>query len=135
MALAAEGNNRAVVDVSGSTPGSASIAFRAILALVVMTAAANCFLKYLWWTAYYGTLNGIHKLSAQSQAADSRAVFYGWSFILLEIATLLLIYTLIRFRQVDFFLRATRLVVSLAITIVGTGLLALVLSWIKQASG
>jgi hypothetical protein len=134
MALATESNHRAVVNQAGahSMLGNAALAFRAACALILMTAAANCFLKYLWWTAYYGTTNGIHKLDAQSQAANSRAAFYGWSLVVLEIAAILLIYTLIRFRQTDLFRSAARLAVSVTLTAIGTGLLALVLSWIKQ---
>jgi glucan phosphoethanolaminetransferase (alkaline phosphatase superfamily) len=135
MPLTAERNRSAVVnDIDAhAAPGNASFGFRAACALVLMTAAANSFLKYLWWTAYYGTLSGIHKLSAQSQAADSRASFYGWSLIVLEIAAILLIYTLIRFRHTGLFRKATRLLASSMVAVIGTGFLALVLSWIKQA--
>lgn len=133
MALAAEENSRAVVNAADPTSPNAALIFRTACALVLMTAAANCFLKYLWWTAYYGTTNGIHKLSAQSQAADSRAAFYGWSLMVLEIAAILLIYTVIRFRQTDVLRKLMRLLASLIITVIGTGFLALILSWIKQS--
>lgn len=134
MVLAAEENRRAVVnDVEAhGAPRTASVIFRTACALVLMTAAANSFLKYLWWTAYFSTVNGIAKLSTQSQAANSRASFDGWSVVVLEIAAVLLIYNLTRFRQTDFFRKSARLVVSLIITVIGTGILALILSWIKQ---
>ena len=100
-----------------------------------MATAANCFLKYLWWTACYSAWAGIPKLASQWRAAGARSSFYGWSTILLELATLILLYTAIRLRKVTFsslFRMALRLAASLTLTLVGTGCLALVLSWVKQ---
>jgi hypothetical protein len=109
---------------------------RIALALALITTAANCFLKYLWWTACYSAWAGIPKLAAQWRAAGARSSFYGWSVIILELATLILLYSAIRLRQLTFssILRTVlRLAASLTLTVVGTGFLALVLSWVKQA--
>jgi hypothetical protein len=118
------------------TSGTSSPILRIAVALALITTAANCFLKYLWWTACYSAWAGIPKLAAQWRAAGARSSFYGWTVIVLELATLLLLYTAIRLRQVTFssFLRtALRLGASLTVTVVGTGLVALVLSWVKQS--
>jgi hypothetical protein len=109
---------------------------RIALALALITTAANCFLKYLWWTACYSAWAGIPKLVPQWRAAGDRSSFYGWTVIVLELATLILLYTVISLRQVTFstFLRtALRLVASLTLTVLGTGCLALVWSWVKQS--
>lgn len=116
--------------------GTTSPILRIALALALITTAANCFLKYLWWTACYSAWAGIPRLAAQWRAAGARSSFYGWTVILLELATLILLYTAISLRQVTFstFLRtALRLVASLALTVLGTGCLALVWSWVKQS--
>jgi len=89
--------------------------------------AGNCFLKYVWWTACYSAWSGIPKFAEQWQAAGTRASFYGWSLIVLEAASIFVLCSVIRLRY------GVRLVASLAITIAGTALFALVLSWIKQA--
>jgi hypothetical protein len=101
-----------------------------------MATAANCFLKYLWWTACYSAWAGIPKMAAPWRAAGARSSFYGWTVIILELASLILLYTAIRLRQMTFssLLRtALRVAVSLAITIAGTGLLAVALAWVKQS--
>jgi hypothetical protein len=105
-------------------------------AFALMATAANCFLKYLWWAACYSAWSGIPKMAAQWQAAGARATFNGWSFSVLDLASVVVLYTAIRLRQVNFstaFRTALRVAVSLTITIVGTGLLALALSWVKQS--
>lgn len=109
---------------------------RIALALALITTAANCFLKYLWWTACYSAWAGIPKLANQWRAAGARSSFYGWSVIVLELASFILLYTAIRLGQVTFssFLRtALRLAASLTISVIGTGFLALLLSWVKQS--
>lgn len=109
---------------------------RIALALALITTAANCFLKYLWWTACYSAWAGIPKLASQWRAAGARSSFYGWSVIVLELASFILLYTAIRLGQVTFssFLRtALRLAASLTISVIGTGFLALLLSWVKQS--
>lgn len=118
------------------TSGTTSPILRIALALALITTAANCFLKYLWWTACYSAWAGIPKMAAQFRAAGARSSFYGWTVIVLELATLILLYTAIRLRQVTIstFLRtALRLAASLTLTVLGTGFLALVLSWVKQS--
>jgi hypothetical protein len=118
------------------TSGTTSPILRFALALALITTAANCFLKYLWWTACYSAWAGIPKLAAQWRAAGARSSFYGWTVIVLELAILILLYTAIRLGQLTFssFLRtALRLAASLTITVIGTGFVALVLSWVKQS--
>jgi hypothetical protein len=117
------------------TPAAAPI-LRLALALALMTTAANCFLKYLWWAACYSAWAGLPKFHAQWIAAGAHASLNGWSVILLELATITVLYTSIPLRQLQFstLLRtATRLAISLTLTVVGTGFLALVLSWVKQS--
>ena len=91
-----------------------------------MDVAANRFLSYLWWTACYSAWSGIPKMAEQCRAAGTRASFNGWTFILLEIASLALLCTAMRLRI------GLRLLASLAITVVGTAFFALALSWFKQ---
>jgi hypothetical protein len=110
---------------------------RFTLAAALMAVSANFFLKYLWWTACYSAWNGIPKLADQWKAAGSRASFNGWSFIVLEIASMTIIFALIRLRLANlpiFFKNAVRLVLSLALTIAGTGFFAWALSWFKQGT-
>ena len=108
---------------------------RIALALALMTTAANCFLKYLWWAACYSAWSGIPKFAERWKTAGARASFYGWSVIVLEFSTLAVLYTAIRLGQLNSssFRTGLRLLASLTITIVGTGLLALALSWVKQS--
>lgn len=101
-----------------------------------MATAANCFLKYLWWAACYSAWSRIPKMAAQWKAAGDRATFNGWSFILLEFTSVAVLFTLIQLRQLNFptvFRAALRATASLTLTIVGTGLLALALAWVKQS--
>lgn len=114
---------------------AALLLFRSALAFALMATAANCFLKYLWWTACYSAWSGIPKMAAQWRAAGARSSFYGWSVILLELASVILLFSSIRLRTLRLpFVRAgLRLAVSITITVLATGLLALALSWVKQA--
>ena|SRR5438270_8426024 len=104
---------------------------RLATAAALMAVAANCFLKYLWWAACYSAWSGIPKLSTQWKAAGSRVTLYGWSLILLEAASVALVYSVMRLRP-GFSRNAARLVLSLILTIASTALLALLLSWVKQ---
>lgn len=104
-----------------------------IVAAVAMTAAANCFLKYVWWTACYSAWRGIPKLAAQWQAAGARASFYGWSLLILEVASVALVFLLIRSRS-GIVGNGLRLVASAAITVAGTGVLAWIVSLLKQGA-
>lgn len=97
-------------------------------AIVLMVFAANCFLKYLWWTACYSAWSGIPKLHDQWQAAGTRASFNGWSVILLETASIAILCTLTRLRY------GFRMLLSCAVTLAGTAVLALALSIIKQGA-
>ena len=99
-----------------------------------MTAAANCFLKYVWWTACYSAWRGIPKLASQWQAAGTRASFYGWSLLILELASIALVFILIRSRSGGMLGNGLRLIASVAIAIAGTGLLAWILSLLKQGA-
>ncbi|MFZ0731856.1 MAG: hypothetical protein WAM79_05995 [Candidatus Sulfotelmatobacter sp.] len=105
-----------------------------IVAAVAMTAAANCFLKYVWWTACYSAWRGIPKLAAQWQAAGARASFYGWSLLILELASVTLVFMLVRSRSGGMVTNGLRLVASVAIAIAGTGLLAWIVSLLKQGA-
>ena len=109
---------------------------RLAAALAMMALAANCFLKYLWWTACYSAWYGIPKLAEQWKAAGVRASFNGWSFVVLDAASIGLLFTLIGLRSTKlsgFFKNGVRLAASLTITIAGTAAFALALSWLKQS--
>lgn len=109
--------------------------FRTLLALALMLLAANAFLKYLWWTACYSAWHGIPKLAEQWKAAGTRASFNGWSVIVLELASLAVLFTALRLQSPGasgFPRNALRGILSLTITMAGTALFALALSWIKQ---
>jgi hypothetical protein len=110
---------------------------RFLAAAALMTVAANCFLKYLWWAANYSAWYGIPKYSAQWRAAGARASYYGWALLVVEAASVASVYSLIRFRSAGLsrvFGKGVRVVASLAIAILGSSLLAWTLSWIKQGS-
>lgn len=114
---------------------STSLISRLIATAALTALAANCFLKYLWWTACYSAWSGIPKFAAQWRAAGSNASFNGWSFIVLEAASISVLYTLIRLRSAEIspvVKSAVRFAVSLAIAIAATAGLALALSWLKQ---
>lgn len=136
MVLAAQGNEDTRLNAANSgKPAHANRAFRsvgAISALVLMAAAANCFLKYLWWTACYSAWRGIPKLAEQWKRAGARASFFGWSVIVLELASLVVVFSLIRLRSVSLPRNGFRLILSFIVTVAGTTLLALALAWIKQ---
>lgn len=108
---------------------------RFLLATALMALAANCFLKYLWWTACYSAWRGIPKLANQWKAAGSRATFDGWSVIILEGAAIIILSTLMRFRNSHLsgiFRTSLGLAIAFPITVVGTAIFALLLSWLKQ---
>jgi len=116
-------------------PGTASRISQIAIAAVLIAAAANCFLKYIWWTACYSAWSGIPKMAEQWKAAGSHASFNGWSFIVLELASVGVLCTIMRpqpsgtsgFRR-----NALRVIFSCVVTLAGTALLALALSWLKQ---
>jgi hypothetical protein len=100
-----------------------------------MALAANCFLKYLWWTACYSAWYGIPKLAAQWKAAGARASFNGWSFLVLDAASVAVLFSLIRLRSIEtsaFLKNTVRLALSLTFTIAVTAAFALALSWLRQ---
>lgn len=99
-----------------------------------MVLAANCFLKYLWWTACYSAWQGIPKLATQWRAAGTHASFNGWSVIVLEFASIAAVFTVLRSRSSPpgFLSNSPRLILSLLIAVAGTALFALALSWVKQ---
>jgi hypothetical protein len=107
---------------------------RLVLAAALMGFSAKFFLKYLWWTACYSAWAGIPKLAGQWTAAGYRASFNGWSFMVFEIASITIIFALIRLRLANmpiFVKNAVRLVLSLALTLAGTGFFAWALSRFK----
>ena len=108
---------------------------RLAAAAALMALAANCFLKYLWWTACYSAWYGIPKLAEQWKAAGSNASFNGWTLIVLDAGAVALFFSLITLRSTNlsgFFKNGVRLAASLTITIAGTAAFALILSWLKQ---
>jgi glucan phosphoethanolaminetransferase (alkaline phosphatase superfamily) len=140
MALAAEGNDRVPVNAghSGSAFQSRSPGriFAVASALLLIASAANCFLKYLWWTACYSAWSGIPKLAEQRKAAAVHASFNGWCFLALEAASIFILLVVIRLRSAKisgFFNAGVRLVTSLVITVGGTAGCALIISWLKQS--
>ncbi len=132
MALAAEVSSRtALVSQLGSRT------LRGFLAAALMAFAANCFLKYLWWTACYSAWYGIPKLAEQWKAAGARASFNGWSFLVLDAASGVVLFSLICLRSIEtsaFLKNAARLALSLTLTIAVTAAFALALSWLKQGT-
>ena len=137
MALAAEGHDRAALRNTNITDarsrGKVSRICLAVSSLALMAVAANCFLEYLWWTAKHSALTGVPKLAEQWNIAGTRESLYGWSFLVLDLAALFIIYGLIPIRAADLFRKALRLVTSVVITLVATGLFALALAWIKES--
>jgi len=119
-------SNRLQVGQNARVPALGSRTLGIAVSAVSMAAAANCFLKYLWWTACYSAWTGIPKLAQQWRKAGARASLNGWSFLALEAASVLVVFSLIRLRVTG------RLAASLIITFAGTGLLALAISVIKQ---
>lgn len=114
---------------------STSWIFRAVVAAALMALAANCFLKYIWWTACYSAWYGIPKLAEQWRAAGTRASLNLWGVFVLDLASITVLFSLRRLPSSDVsgLLRtAPRLVLAFVTTIVGTAVLALLLSWIKQ---
>ena len=108
---------------------------RLTTALALMAVAANCFLKYLWWTACYSAWSGIPKLAEQWKAAGANASFNCWSLIALDAASVAIFFGLITLRSTNlsgFFKNGVRLAASLTTTIAGTAAFALALSWLKQ---
>ena len=107
----------------------------ALGALALMLIAANCFLKYLWWTACYSAWSGIPKMATQWKAAGTKSSLYGWTVTVLDLASAITLYTTIGLRQwrPSFLKNAFRAIASLLIVILGTGVLALALSWVKQS--
>jgi len=105
------------------------------MAATLAALAANCFLKYLWWTACYSAYYGIPKMAEQWRAAGSRATFNCWSFILLEVASVGVIFSLISFSRSElsrFLKNGVRLFLALTMAIFATAIFALALSWLKQ---
>ena len=109
--------------------------FRAVLAAILTALAANCFLKYLWWTASYSAWSSIPKMVEQSKLASANASFNGWSFLLLEVVAIAVLFSLIRQPANSpsrVFTSGVRLIASLFIAAASTAVFALVLSWLKQ---
>ena len=108
---------------------------RALAAAALTALAANCFLKYLWWTACYSAWRGIPKLAQQWQAAGSRATLNGWCLIVLEFASTAVFYSIFRQRSTgSSILRNLACIAgSITFTIGGTAAFAAVISWLKQS--
>ena len=109
--------------------------FRVVLAAILLALAANCFLKYLWWTAYYTAWSGIPKMAEQWKLAGTNASFNGWSFLVLEAIGIAILFSVISLRSTGlsgYFKSGVRLAASLFLAIAVTALFALALSWVKQ---
>ena len=120
---------------SRSSGSQLPTALRVVIAVALMALAANCFLKYLWWTACYSAWRGIPKLADQWTAAGTRATFNGWGVIVVGVVAAAVLSGVFRLRQGQrpTLLRTTLfLALSLLVTFAGTGAFALVLSWLKQ---
>lgn len=114
---------------------STSRTVRILIAIAVMALAANCFLKYLWWTACYSAWSGIPRMAEQWRAAGANAAFNGWSVVVLVGISLALVFSVVQLRssRLSGLLKSgVRVVISLATTITGTAIFTLVLSWFKQ---
>lgn len=121
--------------MSRSNGSQLPTALRALIAVALMALAANCFLKYLWWTACYSAWRGIPKLADQWRAAGARATLNGWGVIVVGVIAAAVLASVFRARQSQpspLLTTTLRLALSLVVTIAGTGAFALVLSWLKQ---
>jgi hypothetical protein len=121
--------------MSRSSDSQLPTALRLLIAGALMALAANCFLKYLWWTACYSAWRGIPKLADQWRAAGARASLNGWGVMVVGIIAAAFLSTVFGARQSQRspLLGTTLcLALSLVVTIAGTGAFALVLSWLKQ---
>jgi hypothetical protein len=99
-----------------------------------MAVAADYFLKYLWWSAFYSGSSGFGSHSQQVQTAFAHSTTYLWIVIVLELITLAIVWSAIKPRTnnpANLLSRGVRVVASLTFTIVGTAVLALVLAWIQ----
>ena len=121
--------------MSQSSDSQLPTALRVLIAVGLMALAANCFLKYLWWTACSSAWRGIPKLADQWRAAGARATLNGWGVMVVGIIAAAFLSTVFRVRQSQGspLLRTTlSLALSLVVTLAGTGVFVLVLSWLKQ---
>lgn len=110
-----------------------SLILRLGIAIALTALAANCFLKYLWWTACYSAWSGIPKMAAQWRAAGTNASFNGWGFLVLEVAAIAVLFSVITLRSATgVFQNALRLVASLTLAIASTTVFTLIISWVKQ---
>ena len=138
MALAASDNDRVPLNAHSAKAlksKSLLLIFAVTSPLLLIAFAANCFLKYLWWTACYSAWSGIPKLAEQRRAAAAHASFNGWSFLALEGASIFILFVAVRLRsaKIPGLVHAgVRLATSLVITIGGTAAFALIISWLKQ---
>lgn len=106
---------------------------RIIIATALMAISANCFLKYLWWSAFYSGSSEFGSHSQQVQNASARSTLYLWVVIVLQLVTLVIVWSAIKRRNdsSDLLSQAIRLGASLTIAIGGTALLVLVFAWIQ----
>lgn len=99
-----------------------------------MAISADYFLKYLWWSAFYSGSAGFRSHSPQVQSAYARSNTYFWIVIVLQLITLVLVWSAMKPRTNNssgFLSLGARLAVSLTFTVAGTALLAFVLAWIQ----
>ena len=121
--------------MSRSSDSQLPTALRVLIAVALMALAANCFLKYLWWTACYSAWRGIPKLADQWRAAGARSTLNGWGVIVVGViaaAVLASVFGVRPSQRSPLLSTILCLALSLLVTIAGTGAFALVLSWLKQ---
>ena len=99
--------------------------FRIALAAALMAASAVCLLKYSWWAACYSGWYGLQDYAQQLRDASIRVNIYWWSVVVLEAASVGVVWSLIEFRAADmppFLKRLARFGAALILTAIGTGI-------------
>ncbi len=94
------------------------------ITILLMAASAVCALKYSWWAAGYSGWYGLPGYAQDLRIAATRANFYWWSVIVLQAATVAVVWSLVQLQQADmsqFLKRLARFAMALGVTVVGTG--------------
>jgi hypothetical protein len=114
-----------------------SRAVRFLIASALMLISANYFLKYLWWSAFYSGSSGLGSHSKQVQNAAVRSTSYFWILVVLQLTAFVVVWSAMKLRRNNssgLLWQALRLVASLTFTLMGTGLLTLLLAWIQTGA-
>jgi hypothetical protein len=105
--------------------GQTSRAVRVGLTLALMAASAICALKYTWWAACYSGWYGLPGYAQQLKDASMRANLYWWSVVVLEVASIAVVWSLVRLRAADMpqiLKQLARLGTAAGVTATGTGI-------------